>query len=213
MMLKFSDCTLDDLDQRFSLIQVDQSQTLDNWLIGEAEISEVERTVLTMYQQMLSIHSYDWNEAELLQHFIGPMFALVNFSNKQFSIFSQRNLTGVVEGIEMGGNPDGLIASGWRSPKRPFFCLQEYKKQLDLKGDPAGQCLAAMLVAQELNDHQHPIYGCYVMGKYWNFMTLEAKDYCISESYIGTDDEIFDIFRILKVLKQTIVQLMAMNHA
>ena len=112
----------------------------------------------------------------------------------------------------MGGNPDSVIASGRRSPKKPYFCFHEFKRQHETKGDPAGQCLAAMLVAQELNEHKHPIYGCYVQGLDWFFMILEGKEYCISNGYMATRDDIFDIFRILKALKQIVIRLVAMEE-
>ena len=47
-------------------------------------------------------------------------------------------------------------------------------QQFDPNGDPAGQTLAAMLVAQVLNQHQQTIYGAYVVGSDWNFMVLAA---------------------------------------
>ncbi|OQY43650.1 MAG: hypothetical protein B6242_14295 [Anaerolineaceae bacterium 4572_78] len=109
--------------------------------------------------------------------------------------------------IELSGNPDGMIASGFRSPKQPYFCFNEYKKTLEQKGDPAGQCLAPMLIAQEMNNHKHKIYGCYVVGAAWYFMILQGKEYTISTFYNATDDDIFEIFRILKILKQIIMDL------
>ncbi len=36
-------------------------------------------------------------------------------------------------------------------------------------------------------------------------MTLQGKTYCISDSYVASQEDIFDIFRILQVLKKKIV--------
>jgi hypothetical protein len=145
---------------------------------------------------------YDWNETELAYNFIGPVMALARFSTKQFNFFAERPLSGIVDGIEMGGRPDGIIASGFREPQQPYFCLQEYKKEKDPEGDPAGQVLAAMLVAQEINKHRLPVYGCYVKGEVWHFMTLENRAYAVSEGYLATRQaDLQDIFRILKFLK------------
>ena len=41
-----------------------------------------------------------------------------------------------------------MIATGFRSPKKPYFCLNEYKRGTDPDDDPKGQALIAMLVAQ-----------------------------------------------------------------
>ncbi|MCP4399230.1 MAG: hypothetical protein GY801_18250 [bacterium] len=75
--------------------------------------------------------------------------------------------------------------------------------------DPAAQALAAMLVAQELNEHHAPVYGCYIKESFWYFMVLRERAYCISEPYVATRDDIFEIFRILKVLKRIIIDLTA----
>ncbi len=206
-MLDFKNCTLAQLDKTFNMEQTDDSHTLQTWLDSKAEISDTEQQVLTTLGKTLKDHVHDWNETELAQHFIGPVFSLVNFSTRKFSLFADRQFSGVVEGTEMSGRPDGMIASGFRLPEKPYFCFQEYKKEKDPEGDPAGQTLAAMLVAQEINEHKHPIYGCYIRGQIWFFMVLEEKKYCISVPYAATRDDIFDIFRILKVLKQIVTEL------
>jgi hypothetical protein len=207
MTLNFKDCTLDQLDETFNLEQIDDCQILQAWLSEELEISELERQIIVMFQKTLKSHVHDWNEMELIQHFIGPIFSLVNFSSKKFGLFAERSFNGIVEGIEMSGKPDGLIASGFRKPKKPYFCFQEYKKEKNPEGDPAAQALAAMLVAQEINEHNHPIYGCYVRGQFWFFMVLQNVKYGISQPYTATRDDVFDIFRILKVLKQKVADL------
>jgi len=65
------------------------------------------------------------------------------------------------------------------------------------------------LVAQELNKNQHPIYGCYILGRDWFFMVLQGRQYAISEVYAATKEDIFDIFRILKGLKAIILAWIA----
>ena len=127
----------------------------------------------------------------------------VRILKKKCSIDSKN----VVDGTAMSGKPDGIIASGRRSPKKPYFCFQEYKRFKNPDGDPAGQCLAAMLVAQEINEYKHPIYGCHVIGNAWYFMVLEGKIYSISTGHFATRDDIFDIFLILKSLKAIIIEL------
>ena len=206
-MLNFKNCTLAQLDKLFGLEQIDDTRAFKTWLDGEADISDPEHQILTMLGKTLRDHVHDWNEAELIQHFIGPVFALVNFSGRKFGLFAERAFGGVVEGTEMSGKPDGMIASGFRVPEKPYFCFQEYKRETDPDGDPAGQTLAAMLVAQEINEHRHPIYGCHVRGQFWFFMILERQEYCISTPLTATRDDIFDILRILKVLKQIVRDL------
>ncbi|MDM8559028.1 hypothetical protein [Candidatus Parabeggiatoa sp. HSG14] len=207
MTLNFKDCTLEQLDESFNLEQIDDCQILQTWLYEKLDISDLERQIIVIIQKNLKNHVHDWNEMELIQHFIGPIFSLINFSSKKFGLFAERAFSGTVDGIELSGRPDGIIASGFRKPKKPYFCFQEYKKEKEPDGDPAAQALAAMLVAQEINEHKHPIYGCYVRGQFWFFMALQDVKYCISQPYTATRDDIFDIFRILKVLKNKVADL------
>jgi hypothetical protein len=206
-MLNFQDCTLLKLEKTFGLKQIRTHPVLQEWLIEPADISEIERTNLLNLRELLIDNVDDWNEQELALHFIGPLFAFIRFSTEKFNAFAERLLTGVVEGVKMSGKPDGMIASGRRAPEIPYFCFQEYKKEKDAEGDPAAQALAAMLVAQELNQRKMAVYGCYVRGRNWFFMVLQGKEYCISENYSSTKEDIFDIFRILKVLKQKIIKI------
>lgn len=210
-MLNFNDCTLAKLDKLFALKQIRTNPTLTEWLTQEAEIVDWEVKVLQILQESAILNIHDWNEIELIQRFIGPLFELVQFTSDKFNLFAERPFEGVVKDVKLGGKPDGMIASGWREPEKPYFCFQEYKKVRDPKGDPAGQVLAAMLVAQEINDYQHPVYGCYIDDRNWYFMILQNDTYCISKAYIATDENLFDIFRILKALKYRITELVAQS--
>ncbi|RLC08495.1 MAG: hypothetical protein DRI57_23885 [Deltaproteobacteria bacterium] len=203
--LNFRECTLDLLDNKFGLRQIRNCACLDEWMAMPADGSDWEEKVIAHLRELLTENVHDWNESELSQNFIGPVFALVNFTDDRFNLFAEREIGGVVNEIQMSGHPDGMVASGRRSPTRPYFCFQEYKRERDPRGDPAGQCLAAMLVAQEINKHEHPVYGCHVVGELWRFMTLQGNEYCISQSFTATGEDVSEIFRILKALKQIII--------
>ena len=72
--------------------------------------------------------------------------------------------------------------------------------------DPNGQCLAAMLVGQKLNDNDLPIYGCVVIGRTWRFLVLEGNNYTFSNDFNGSEHE--DAYQILRILKQLKVYCM-----
>jgi len=208
----FRNCTLKSLEEWFGVRRTLSSQTLDNWLQTDADISEHERFMLDHWQQLLIENAEAWNERELTQNFIGPLFSLIKFSELyRFNLFAERKISAVISGvteeIELIGEPDGMIATGYWAPKIPMFAFSEYKRLLDPNGDPAGQTLAAMLVGQELDHTPKPLYGCYVIGNAWRFVLLEGKSYTISKDYSALRDELYDIFRILKALKQIVIQL------
>jgi hypothetical protein len=200
----FRECTLDFLETTFGLDEMDHLDSLKSWLSGSVDISDYEHQTLIHLQKLLVFNVNDWNEQELDRHFIGPLLSLVNFSSKKFNLFSERPVEGIVEDWRLYGKPDCFLASGRRSPKKPYFAFQEYKRMTDPDGEPAGQALSAMLAGQVVNDNGLPMYGCYVIGSDWYFMVLEGKEYAKSRDYSALTDEIFEIFRILGVLKTLI---------
>jgi hypothetical protein len=202
----FRECRLTWLEDTFGLDQVENFPILDNWLSEKADIPPYEKETLLRLQTHLEFNFRDWYEGELDSFFIGPVMSLVNFSNKKSNLFSDRIVDGTFEGWRLHGKPDSFLASGRREPKIPFFAFQEYKKMTDPDGDPAGQALAAMLAGQALNDNGLPIYGCHVIGSDWYFMALQGKEYAMSRDYSALSPEIFDIFRILKVLKTIVAE-------
>ncbi|MEM7128146.1 MAG: hypothetical protein AAF702_17570 [Chloroflexota bacterium] len=205
----FKDCTLKYLEKTFSLEEVENLSALESWLTTSVEFSDFERQNLIHLRGILNFNVHDWNEHELDSRFIGPIFSLVDYSSKKYNHFAQRDLEGTVDGIRLFGKPDGIIASGRREPEKPFFAFQEYKRQLDPTGDPAGQALAAMLVGQSMDEQSKSLYGCYVIGNDWRFMVLQDKEYAISHDFSAITDEIFDICRILKALKEIVIELTA----
>lgn len=210
MEKSFKDCNLNFLEKTFGIEQIDNLPALDNWLAMPSVPSAFEEESLLHLRSVLNFNIHDWNEYELDSHFIGPIFTLVNFSTKKFNHYSQRYLQGQVGDYHLFGKPDGIVSAGRREPETPYFAFQEYKKELDPNGDPAGQALAAMLVGQSLNDDlSKPIYGCYVNGRDWYFMVLLGKEYSISQDFSATTDDIFKVFATLKALKEIVTKLTA----
>ncbi len=200
----FRTCTLTFLEKTFGLDEVQAPlPSLKNWMDRAAlqELPAMKEAQLKELQHLLQFNVKSWNEQELDMHFIGPVFSMLHFSSKQFNLFAERPIAGKIGEWELYGEPDGIIASGRREPEIPFFAFSEYKRQTDPKGEPAAQTLAAMLVGQSLNKANQPMYGCYVIGHDWYFMTLEGVEYGISRDYSALSNEIFDIFKLLKTLK------------
>jgi len=209
----FQKCTPKNLEEWFGLRRSATSHTLDQWLQAEIEPTELETSMLQHLRTMLIGNAEAWNEQELALSCIGPLFSLVNFSELyRFNLFARRKIGAVLTGtyyeIVLDGEPDVIIATGYWKPEIPLFAFSQYKRLIDPSGDPTGQCLAAMLVGQALNEQPEPVYGSYVIGDAWRFLVLEDKTYTISQSYVATKDEIFDILRILKALKRIILARM-----
>lgn len=182
----FRDCTQSLLYDLFGLQATHSSPVLENWLKSDIALSDKEVMILEEYQERLLLNRNTWNEQELAMSFIGPILSLVNFTEPyRFNLFSQRRIKAHVPSlqggeIELSGEPDGLIATGYFEPKVPMFAFTEYKRQLEPDGDPIGQTLAAMLVGQALDQIEKPLYGAYVVGHDWYFLVLEKNRYTIS---------------------------------
>ncbi|MEM7538168.1 MAG: hypothetical protein AAF639_38725 [Chloroflexota bacterium] len=212
----FRNCTLHYLEKNFGLRRTFSSQVLDQWLQDKQSMTEAEQLMLADRQEDLRINNSAWNEQELAINFIGPVLSMVRFWDLyRYNFFAGRHLGTQLdslvdeEKIELSGEPDGMIATGYWEPEVPMFALMEYKREMGWTGDPPGQAVAAMLVAQKLNQDERPMYGCYVVGHQWFFVVLEGKHYTISEGYLATQDTLFDIFRILKALKAIIIRYTA----
>lgn len=208
-MSNFSNWTLTKLKKRFDLKPTLQLPETEAWQSINVAVSDFDKYFLNKMQVHLADNIFSWNEAELAQHFIGPLFTWANFTTEYSNIFHERSYAATVDGEELNGEPDAIIAFGHDEPEKPYFCFQEYKKELNPSGDPIGQCLAAMLAAQEINDHKHPVYGIYVVGQNWYFMALAGRQYSISPSFSAVSDEIYEIYWRLLWLKQTILNRIA----
>jgi len=206
----FKEWDLTELEDAFSLSQVWECDLLKQWENNSSEINEIEKTILLNLQKPLKWGGRAWNEVELENKFISPLIMLTNIDDGKIGYFLERPLSGTVGDYELSGIVDGMIATGFRDPKKPYFCLHEYKRGIENQGTPDGQVLAAMLVARELNQNKLPIYGLFVVGLDWYFMVLNGNDYCISRTFIADNDDIFTIFKMIKALKQIIYAELAL---
>lgn len=209
----FREWTLDKIEDTFRLKQIHNSPILAELLSFEYQADAYETRYLTnLSRSYVALGGDDWNEVELENKFISPLIVFSEIANEKYSYFLERELSTTIDEYQLSGRVDGMIATGFRNPKMPYFCLSEYKRQTDPDGDPRGQALIAMLVAQQLNDNKNlnadrPIFGSYIIGRDWYFMVLVGKEYAISKDFSCVDSEVFDIYRILKGLKVQIEKL------
>lgn len=191
----------------FGLRMTKKIPELEEWLANLPNLNETEELISQYYQGQLLDNINNWNEQELSLGFIGPIFNLVKFQIPyQLNFFAQRTISEQIGEYELIGKPDGMLASGYYEPETPYFAFQEYKKDVNNSGDPIGQNLAAMLVGQVKNGINKPIYGCYVVGRLWYFMVLNGKEFAISKSFSADDEDIFEIVKILKALRDILFE-------
>ena len=167
-------------DDVFLLTEVKELNYLKDWLDYRIDILDHENQQITKLSDRLIKHVIDWNEEELKIKFIALLLDLVDYNQKNSQAFFERPLEVKVNNDVLKGNVECLIAGGKRSPKTPFFCLHEYKKEIDSSNDPLGQVLIAMLASQFINQDSEPVYGAYIVGRFWHFLVLHEKKYCLN---------------------------------
>ena len=201
----FRDWTLTKINKAFGTEELETLDVLEEWLAFEHTCDDYETRALKRIRQVLLMGIDAWNEVEVENKTISPIIELTEIDSRKVSYFLERTLTHTVGNYELTGVVDGMIASGFRDPDAPYFCLSEFKREMG-GGTPSGQALVAMLVAQDLNADGFPVYGCYITGRHWYFIALKGAKYAISKRYSADDDGIFDIFRIMLGLKHLIHQ-------
>lgn len=206
-MRSFDTWTYEQVEDSFGLVPLRTNDTFEHWLKAEGyEPDAAEKVILDKYRNLLFDEVKNWNEDELKLFFIGPLLSLINFYTPNFKAFAQKNLSIETPEVSASGKVDFLLARGKVIPKLPYFCLHEYKQENRRDNDPLGQLLIAMVAAQYKNEMKMPIYGSYVSGRNWFFVLLDNKNYILSNAYNASDEDIYQIFAILKKCKALIEQ-------
>ena len=182
---------------------------LENWLDASYTFTDVESQILEeLYLDVQADGNY-WNEEELKIEMIGLMFRMAKVKvPNTIKVFYERDIASVVEGYNLAVKADCIVATPlpFNTPKMPYFFLQEYKKGRGESKDPEAQMLTAMLIAQNLNKDNKPIYGSYLFGSRWTFATLIGKRYCSSMELNAIEKpDFFKIIFILRKLKTLIL--------
>jgi hypothetical protein len=174
---------------------------LREWLDTTTELDELDSLVFSSIIKEAQKFIEAWNEEDLKMNFIAFVIELAKLKSKgQIRTFYERTVEATVEGHYLKVKCDFLVAKGILDMiKVPYFHFQEYKRDKDPYGDPIAQLIEAFLVAQEKNKNGKPLYGCYVVGRFWYFVTLEAKHYCVSNAYDCTvESELLQIIAVLR---------------
>ena len=167
-MEKVNDYDVFEVIDTFNIEKVLNCLTLKNWTQVEGEFTPYEAQFIEQARQKLEIKWDEWNEEELKMNFISLVLFVAQVEvAKSIATFYERKLSGYVNKLVV----DCMFASTTNSglPKMPYFFLQVQNNQC---GDshqrnvapPEGQMLAAMILAQEINQDNKPIYGSWIQG-------------------------------------------------
>lgn len=173
---------------------------------------DVEQPLFDAYQQRLFDESLSeaqeniggWSEEDLKMYFISNVLrlsGLMSQQNKGYVGVFEKKLSAVVNNTRLTVRTDFLVAKGFKNiVESHYFHFQEYKPQLNPTGEPMAQLIEAFLIGQAKNEKVTPLYGCEVIGKQWTFVTMEGKNYCVSEAFDCTKRE--SLLKIIAILRK-----------
>lgn len=193
----------------FTIRQQASCGALEQWLDVTPLPTEQELSLLNEVHAQVLVDGRYWNEEELKLRLVSLLFFIAKIDVKdRVKVFYERAMKGAIDSYELSVVTDCLVATpaAFNTPQKPYFFLQEYKRSKGDSKDPEAQMLSAMLIAQEQNQDQWPVYGSYIVGTNWYFTTLIGRDYCCSREYdVVRFEDILSVVFILRKLRDLIL--------
>lgn len=224
----FKDWSQDDLEFALGVVRtLKMPVEMKGWisLAKQMTLTEAEKESLKELRDLADEEIDGWNETELREFFLMDLIKMVNFRLPEYKInrFAERYISTIVQGIKMYGFVDFIVAKGKKKHQQPFFFIHEYKQEEGGSNDARGQLVSTMVASQNLNkkppkadlfnpspNHYYkdmPLYGLYLLGRFWFFVTLKGKKYYVSKAADISDlEELFYITKMLKAQKQMILE-------
>jgi len=167
----FSTIKYRDLKQIIDLKPKVDNQSFDKWFLYDYNWQEQDHAFLEELIEDHRLRMPHYSEEELKMKFIAPLLNRVDFTFGEVTDWYERTISSEINGIELGGLTDYLVATGFDEPELPYFFIQEFKPSR--KGsDPEIQLIAELLVAMQLNKSEEML-GTTVVGKIWDFVLLK----------------------------------------
>ncbi len=175
---------------------------MTEWLDATTQLSEVELLIMHKIHHNAVENIEAWAEEDLKMNFIAFVIDLAGLqATRTIRTFYDKTIFATVEGIYLKTKTDFMMAKGVLDlMKNPYFHFQEYKRDKDPHGDPMAQLVEAFLIAQQINQNGKALFGCCVVGRFWYFVTMENKNYCVSMAHDCTDEK--ELQQIIAILRK-----------
>jgi hypothetical protein len=184
---------------------------LDEWLtVNNHEMSDIDKELLEIRRQKLLRHVNAWNVETLKMKFIAFVLDMADYDVGNFQGIFEAEMSASVHDHALKVIADFTVATVIEDLiEKPYFYFHEYKQKKNAK-DPIAQVLVAMLIAQEKNQDNKPIYGCHVIGELWHFMVMHKQDYSIHKGLNATDPaQLQQILLVLRKFKDILLTQLA----
>ncbi|MEM1324571.1 MAG: hypothetical protein AAGI23_01390 [Bacteroidota bacterium] len=208
--LSFSNIRFKDLKAIAPIEQSANEVVFEDWFNYPYEFNEEEIAFLTdlIVRNRLKINAY--TEEELKAKFLIPLLNKVDFVKGEVSDWYERNIRGKINGVEIGGVTDFMVAKGVKEPETPYFYIQEFKPSKP-SVFPEDQLLAELMVSVELEGKQS-MKGAYIVGQFWTFVILEKQPNGSFILYLAPSldalklEDLQEIYKHLKAVKAEILE-------
>lgn len=196
-----------ELIDTFKLNRIKSYQTplMKDWLdVQLPELNFAEQYLFNFIHE-LAVENIDfWDKQNLKMKFIWAVLDLGHMrddSSKKLISFFDKTISATVDKIPLQIQSDYMVSKGIMNlGKIPYFHFQTYESRSYSIGDPMARLLEAFLIAQVKNQNGKPLYGVEIFGKHWTFVTMEGKEYCISNTYEATKKN--DLLSIISILRK-----------
>ncbi len=202
----FSNIKFSDLEKIVSIRPQRSYSKFDEWFSYDFPVSETDSNFFeNLIDRHITLLNF-YREEDLKMKFLSPIFNQVNFTTDRFHDWYDSSLSGIVNGVEIKGFADFMVATGFDEAKKPYFFIQEFKPSVPDK-NPEVQLLAELLVTIEQNQ-TNIMRGGYIIGQYWKFVVLEKVGENQFQYFVSPA---FDALKLID-LKQIYVILQAVKH-
>lgn len=207
--LSFSNIKYKDLKKIAGIKPLVDDSQFETWFSFDYKLSDRESNFLKELIVKNRIKVTAYTEEELKAKFIIPLLNQVNFVGDNYSDWYERTIKTRINGWEIGGVTDFMVAKGEREPELPYFFIQEFKPSKP-NSYPEEQLVAALLTALNINKESR-IKGAYIVGQHWYFVIVEKiaankHAYYVSQSHDSLKPEnLMDIYKNLQAVKADIL--------
>lgn len=200
-----------DLKKLFEIKRVFDKSIFNLWFKNNIILNKKELKFLKELLEKEENYIKIYKEEDLKIKFITPILNKVNFRTEELRDFYEEKLFYEAENFIFNGTTDFLISKGLKFPEKPYFFIQEFKKNAE-HSDPEPQLLAELIAGIELNDWKI-IKGAYIIGAIWNFVILEKLgennyQYFISQNFDSSKfEDLKGIYKNLLFVKEEIIEM------
>lgn len=201
-----------DLKKLFEIKRVFDKSIFNLWFKNNIILNKKELKFLKELLGKEENYIKIYKEEDLKIKFITPILNKVNFRTEELRDFYEEKLFYEAENFIFNGTTDFLISKGLKFPEKPYFFIQEFKKNAE-HSDPEPQLLAELIAGIELNDWKI-IKGAYIIGAIWNFVILEklgknSYQYFISQNFDSSKfEDLKGIYKNLLFVKEEIIEML-----